>query len=87
MAPGFCEPPATFGVAVAPQNPSRRLCEPGDTCEVVNGSMWASGDDIQLAVMPASTGRTAPVMAALSAPHNHASRAATSSGSTRRPSW
>ncbi len=41
---------------------------------------------VQLAVIPASTGSTAPVMAPLSGPQIHARRAATSSGSTRRPS-
>ena len=40
----------------------------------------------QLAVMPASTGSTAPVTAALSGLHTQASIAATSPGSTSRPS-
>src|SRR5579871_2018004 len=39
------------------------------------------------AVMPASTGRTAPVTAALAGPHNHSMNAATSSGCTNRPNW
>src|SRR5581483_7120373 len=39
------------------------------------------------AVMPASTGSTAPVIAALSGPQSHSINAATSSGCTRRPSW
>jgi hypothetical protein len=57
--------------------------EIGGSVDNVRGG--ANGMD-QLAVMPASTGSTAPVTAVLSALHTHASNAAISRGSMSRPS-
>jgi len=75
-----------------PQDPQRRA--PDQDPPLVRAPRRRIEDDPerrgqgagQLAVIPASTGSTAPVMAALSGPHSHATRAATSSARTSRPS-